>query len=311
VTAVPVTPTPKNLGMIAVVRLGGSDVGEPTKKDLSDGLKQEALVEGTSYTLTTLEAGGDPARIASTLDGAVKDGAAIVIALGPETARIAGEQITSIPVISYTGLAPPAPLDLGKDNLDHRPRVTGIYSPLSRSNLVAIACGCLPKDKRRLGIVFDPGDPISVAVKDSLATADLDLLTIPPNFETAEVRTSSEIPAAVQSLAKREAKALLMVPGRSIDDRSVIQSASQAKIPVFGYSRAQALGGAVLVRQPNVRWGGFETARCAARVLKGADPQKMPFKEGSLFDTIVNQSAAKTLGFTIPGTFTRTAEMLP
>ena len=80
VTSVPVIPTPRNLGKIVVVRLSESGEGELVEKDLRDGLKQEGLVEGTSYTLETMNAGGDPARVAGLLEDAVKKGEALVIA---------------------------------------------------------------------------------------------------------------------------------------------------------------------------------------------------------------------------------------
>jgi ABC-type uncharacterized transport system substrate-binding protein len=303
--------TPRNLGKIAVVRLGGLGVEEPTEKDLRDGLKQEALVEGTSYTIETLDAGGDLARVAGLLDDAVTGGAALVITLSPATIRVAAERVTTIPVVGYTGLVPPAPLGLGKSSDDHRPKFTGVFSPLNRSNLVAMVCGCLPKEKRRLGIVIDPTDPISLALKDSLMTADLELLSIPPKFEIAEARSAAEIPMALDNLVKRQAAALVLVPGRAIDDRILIQAATRAKLPSFGYSPAHAHAGAVLVRVPSLRWGGFETGRRAGRVLGGMDPQALPFEEGSVFGTIANQSASKQLGITIRAEFLRTALQLP
>jgi putative ABC transport system substrate-binding protein len=311
VTAVPAVPTPTNLGKIAVVRLGRPDVEEPSEKDVRDGLKEASLVEGTSYTLETLDAGGDLSRVASLLDDAVKSGSALVITLDPATTQLAAERLTTIPVVGYLGLVPPAPLGLGKSSSDHRPNLTGVFSPLGRSNLVAMACGCLPKEKRRLGIVIDPSDPVSVALKESLLVADLDILTIPPKFEIAEAPSAADIPAALESLVKRQAAALLLLPGRAIDDRLLIQAATRAKLPVFGYSPAHAHAGAVLVRVPSLRWGGFETGRRAGRVLCGVDPQALPFEEGTVYGTIANQSASKQLGITIRGEFLRTAVLLP
>ena len=132
--------------------------------------------------------------------------------------------------------------------------------PLTRSNLVAVAAGSLPADRRRLGIIFDPGDATSVAIKDSLLTADRDLMSTPPKFETAAAHSAAEAIAAVQDLAKRQAAALILEPGPAIDDQALIQAATKAKLPVFGYTTAQAHAGAVLVRVPNLRWSGFEPA---------------------------------------------------
>jgi putative ABC transport system substrate-binding protein len=292
---------PKNLGKIVVVRLGGSAAAatEPLEKDLRDGLKAESLVDGTSYTLETLEAGGDPARAASLLDDAVKQGPALVIALHPEVARLAAERVKSVPLVAYTGFAPPAALGLAKSGDEQRVKATGAVAPLTKSLIVAMAAGCLPSDKRRLGVIFDLDDPVSVAVKDSVLSADRSLLTTPPEFETRGIHAAKEIPAAAEELIKRKAAAFVLVPGRALDDKAIIQAATGAKVPVFGYNADQVHSGAVLVRVPPLRWGGFETGRRAGKVMKGMDPQSLPFLESPDFSTIANQPASKEIGFKI------------
>ncbi len=310
-SAVPVTPTPTNLGKIVVVRLGGAAAAaEPVEKDLRDGLKAESLVDKTSYTLETLDAGGDLARVASLLDEAVKENTALVITLHPEVARLAAERVKSVPLVACTGLVPPPALGLTPSGEGQTPKATGTVAPLARSMLVAMACGCLPNDKRRLGILFDPADPASVAVKDSLLTADRSVLSVPPQFETVEVHAASEIPVAVQDLVKRQAAAILLAPGKTLDDNAIIQAATKAKVPVFGASAEQARAGALLVRAPVLRWCGFETGRRAGKVLKGTDPQSLPFLESSTFATIVNEAASKQVGTKVRGEFLRDAQVL-
>lgn len=308
VTAVPATPTPKNLGKVAVIRLGG-DANEPAQKDLVDGLKEEGLVEGTSYAIETKDAGGDPSRIDGLVDEAVKGGANVVVALTPRVAAMAAPRAGAVPVVGYLETVPPGPLGLTPKD-EPAFKVTGAYCPLKNSSLISMACGCLPPERRRLGILVDPGDPASVAIKESLLTADRGMVTVAPSFEAVEVSQPGSIAGAVEELARRKVSLLLLVPGKGIDDRAVIEAAARAKIPVFGYSEAQAKAGAVLVRYPSPRWGGFEVGRRAARVLKGMDPRALPFQEGSVFLTTANEPASKALGFKIAGEFLRTANIL-
>jgi putative ABC transport system substrate-binding protein len=309
VTAVPATPVPKNLGKIVVVRLGGAAAAEPLEKDLRDGLKAENLVDGTSYTIDTLDAGGDLARVATLLDDAAKKSAALLVTLHPEVARLAAERVKSIPLVSYTGVAPPAALGLVKSGDDQKPKATGAFAPLPRGMIVALACGCVPNDKRRLGVLFDAEDAASAAVKDGLV-ADGRAMAVPPQFETVGVHAASEIPAAVGDLVKRQAAAILLVPGQTLDNKAIIQEAVKAKLPVFGYSSDQAHAGALLVRVPVLRWGGFEAGRRAGKVLKGTEPQSLPFLESSVFHTIANEGVSKQIGTQIRGEFLRDAEVL-
>jgi ABC-type uncharacterized transport system substrate-binding protein len=308
VTAVPSAPTPKNLGTVAVIRLGGPSE-EPAEKDVVDGLKEEGLIAGTSFQLAFKDAGGDAGKLPGLVEEAAKASPAVLITLSPDAAKVAASRAGAISLVSATGAIPPESLGLGKAGGDAL-KSTGAYSSLGRSNLVSMACACFLPERRKLGIVFDPGDPASVAVKDSLLKADLDLMSVAPSFELAEARTPADIPAAVQDLIKRKAALLLLVPGKAIDDRAVIDAATRAKLPVFGYTEAQAQAGAALVRVPSSRWSGFEAGRLAARVLKDVDPRALPIKEGSVFLTIANQAACDRIGFKIRGNFLTTAKIL-
>jgi ABC-type uncharacterized transport system substrate-binding protein len=310
VTLVPKTATPKNLGKIVVIRLGTSAVEEPLEKDLRDGLTQESLVDQTSYSLETLDAAGDATKLPSLLEEALQTKPALVLTLTAESTLAAAEKIKDIPIVGYTGLAPPSGIGLVQENPEPAPKISGVFCPMTQSGLVSMACDCLPKDKRRFGVVFNPDDPVSVAIKDSLNKADRGVVSVPPTFETAEVRSASDNAPALQSLAKRQVAAIVLVPGRAIDDGALIQEATRAKIPVFGYNRAQAVAGAVLVRVPGLRWGGFETGRRAGQVLKAGASKVPPPREGANFLTIANPPAAKNLDFKIRGEFLRDAEIL-
>jgi putative ABC transport system substrate-binding protein len=235
----------------------------------------------------------------------------MLITLAPESSRMAAQRGKAIPLVAFTGIAPPTSLGLGKTSEHPEAKATGTVAPLLRSTIVASASACVPKDKRRLGVVFDPGDPVSVAVMESLKLADRDGLSPPPDFEVAEAKNAAAIPVAVEGLAKRGATAMILVPGEGLDDLAVIKTATRLKLPVFGFSEIQAKAGALVVREPELRWAGFETGRRAGKVLKGADPQTLPFMEGSVFTTIANPTVGKQIGVTIRGELLRGAVMLP
>jgi ABC-type uncharacterized transport system substrate-binding protein len=92
--------------------------------------------------------------------------------------------------------------------------------------------------------------------------------------------------------------------------KAAIAEARQVKVPVFGFRAEHARAGAIVAREPRLRWGGFEVGRRAGRVLKGEPPSQIPFIQGVDYVTYVNTGAAKDLGVRILGDLMRDARVV-
>jgi putative ABC transport system substrate-binding protein len=285
---------------VAVIRLNDPLTGEEAPdKDIRDGFRQSGLETG-SVALMSYDAKGDPAAVPGLVDAALRDGASLIITLRPETTLAAASKDPKVPLVfGMTG--EPVAMGLAKHDGEHKPNITGAYTGMQNSLIVPIARGCLPKAKA-FGLLFNPDNPLSVACKEAL------LKTLWDNVEPVAVpyHADSEIPSALRTMVEKKVDALILVPGVSHSGaKAAIDEARRAKIPTFGLLGDHARNGAIVGRETNTRWPGFEAGRRAARVLKGEPTKQIPFVQGDNYLTYVNEEEAKSLGVRLLGAMMR------
>jgi putative ABC transport system substrate-binding protein len=289
---------------LAVIRLSNPVIAqEPADVDIKAGLKYSGLDE-SSYTLTDLDAKGDLAAIPGLIDAAVRDGADMVFTLLPETTAAAAGKNLKIPIV-FQMTGEPLALGLRKKDSSEQPNLTGAYTPFHQSLTVTLAGGCLPQ-ARKLGILFNPDNPFSVIHKDELIRTEW--YGMQPVL--AEFHAESEVPAAVRVLIEKKVDGVILVSGIGKAAKAAIEEARRGKVPVFGFLAEHAIAGAILAREPTMRWGGFEAGRLAGRVLKGEPAPQISLVQGVDYITYANTGAAKDLGVTILGSLMRNARVV-
>ncbi len=289
---------------LAVIRLSDPTIGqEPPDVDIKAGLKYAGLDE-SSYTLTNHDAKGDLAAVPGLIDAAVNDGADLVFTLLPETTVAAAGKNLKIPVV-FQMTGEPVALGLRKNDSGQQPNLTGAYTSFHQSLIVQIARGCLLK-ARKLGILFNPDNRYSVIHKDALIRTNWDGM----EPVLAEFRSESEVPGAVRMLIEKKAEGVILVSGIGKAAKTAIEEANRGKVPAFGFLAEHALAGAIMAREPTMRWGGFEAGRLAGRILRGQPASQIPFVEGVDYITYANTGAAKDLGVTILAALMRSARVV-
>jgi ABC-type uncharacterized transport system substrate-binding protein len=118
------------------------------------------------------------------------------------------------------------------------------------------------------------------------------------------------VPAAVRKLVDQKADGVVLVSGIGKAAKAAIEEARRAKVPTFGFLAEHAVAGAILAREPTMRWGGFEAGRLAARILRGESAGQIGFVQGVDYVTYANTSAAKELGVKIVGDLMRNARVV-
>jgi putative ABC transport system substrate-binding protein len=301
------TPKPVKLAraqQVAVIRLGDPAIEEPSNSDIADGLRYAGL-DASSFALEDHDAKGDLAAVAGLVDAATGGGADLLITCLPETTMAAaGRERRIIPLV-FTLTGNPFALGLGTSDSEHQPNLTGAYTPFHQSLLVPIARGCLPK-ARKFGIPFNPDDRYSVIHKDALLRTGWQ--AVEP--VTAEFHSDSEVPAAIRALIDQKAEAVILVTGIGKAAPAAIAEARRAKVPVFGFRAEHARAGAIVAKEPTMRWGAFEAGRRAGRILLGEPAGQIPFTQGVAYVTYVNTGAAKDLGVAIFGDLMRNARVV-
>jgi putative ABC transport system substrate-binding protein len=289
---------------LAVIRLSDPTIAkEPPDAEIKAGLKYSGIDE-SSYTLTNHDAKGDLAAVPGLIDAAVSDGADLVFTLLPETTMLAAEKHLKIPIV-FQMTGHPGALGLRRDDSKEQQNLAGAYTPFHESLIVQIAQACLPKAKK-LGILFNPDNRFSVIHKESLIRTNWDKM----EPVLAEFHSESEVPAAVRMLIEKKAEGVILVSGIGKAAKVAIEEAKRGKVPAFGFLEEHALAGAIMAREPTLRWGGFEAGRVAGRILKGEAAPAVPFVQGVDYVTYANTGAAKDLGVTIFGELMRNARVV-
>jgi len=127
-------------------------------------------------------------------------------------------------------------------------------------------------------------------------------LTLRP---VVEVRSTHDFLGAFSTIASAPPQAMLVVADRFLlaHRTEIVDFAATNQIPTMYPYRGYVEAGGLMSYAPN----DLEQFRRAAvyvdKILKGANPGDLPVEEPTKFELVINLTAAKTLGLTIPRDF--------
>jgi ABC-type uncharacterized transport system substrate-binding protein len=282
---------------IGLVQLNNVLDVEETEQGVMTGLKDEGLVEGRDYEIQKQNAQGDMATVNSLVDNAVTQGADMLITFSTPTLQAAIQRAQNRPVV-FTYVASGIAAGAGKSAKDHLPNVTGVDFTSAFNEMIPLIRKLVP-GTRTLGTIFVPAEVNSVFYKDELAKAakqaGLELVALPAS-------TSSEVPDAALALATHGVSAVCQIPGNltAAAFSSIARAGLQAKIPLFAFQSSQAVDGAAVVLSRDYVEAGKLTAAMAAKIMRGADPARIPIASVTKTKLILNLKSAQTTGLQLP-----------
>jgi putative ABC transport system substrate-binding protein len=108
--------------------------------------------------------------------------------------------------------------------------------------------------------------------------------------------------AAFELMRSAGAEALVLVPTPEINrDTELLGAlASKARLPTIGGHRESAQRGLLIGYGPSLTELRQQVASYVERILNGAQAGELPFQGPTRIDFVINMSAAKALGLTIP-----------
>ena len=263
--------------VIAIIRAADWMGSEWSEDALKVGLGEMDLEQGRDYVFKVSSAQGDLATLPSLLDAAVDARAKVIVTLQDATLQVAVQRVKTTPVVFHL-LSDPFAAGAGTSDSNHLANITGVYSPgfgdpeqVRRVDLIRRA---LPKAKR-LGILFSPGEQLSVTLKDKMeATAKKSGFTV----VTVPVNSVGEASEAATALVSQHVDAIEIYGNAAHSGfESILQVTKEKKIPVFSSSPFEVLKGAYAAFYPDFQEGGVEAGKMIGRVLKGESPAAIPF----------------------------------
>lgn len=263
--------------VIAIIRAADWIGSEWSEDALKVGLLEADLQEGRDYQFKTTSAQGDLATLPSLIDAAVDAKAKVIVTLQDATLAAAVQRVKTIPIV-FNILSDPFAAGAGTTDSNHLANITGVYSPgfgdPEQEKRVALIKRIVPK-ARRIGILFSPGEPLSVSLKDKMAAtakkSGLQVAEVPIN-------SVSEGTEATTALVGKKVDAIEIYGNAAHGAfESIIKVAKDSKVPVFSPSPFEILKGATAAFYPDFQEGGAEAGKMIGRILKGESPAGIPF----------------------------------
>jgi putative ABC transport system substrate-binding protein len=273
------------------------------------GLSEAGYVDGRNVVIEFRWANNDFDRLPELAADLVRIRVAVIVAPGGTPAGLAAKAATStIPIIFGVGSDP---VHAGLVASLNRPggNVTGLtymHAQLATKQL-GLLHELLPAAER-FAVLANPNNRAIAEplIKDLRAAASV----INRQIEVIYAGDDREIDLAYGSLVQKSANALLISPDPVFVDRRTQLAALGRRyaVPTIYPFREDAEAGGLMSYGSSNTDLFRQVALYAARVLKGEKPVDLPVLRATKFEFIINLTAAKALGLTIPPTLLARAD---
>jgi putative ABC transport system substrate-binding protein len=232
---------------------------------------------------------------------------AVIMAPALIEAVAARQATATIPIVS-AALADPVKLGLVASVARPGGNVTGIMPSVDGlpARQIELAREIVP-GAGRIGILGNMSDPKAPSQRRELeeAARPLGVKIIAP-----EVRTPEDLDSAITTLANERVEVVIALQTVVlVNERRQIAALVAAKrlATVYGY-REHVEAGGLISYGVDLGWCGRRAAIYVHKILTGAAPGDLPVEIPTRFEMVINLTAAKALGLTIPETLLRRAD---
>jgi ABC-type uncharacterized transport system substrate-binding protein len=279
------------------VLLFGAPEAEANLPAFRQGLAELGWVEGKTLATIYRAAEGHPDRLPALAQELVALKPDIIFALGGDVAPFARAATSSIPVIMAVSVDP-VRTGLVASLVNPGGNVTGVT--FVSSELAAKRLQFLKQAMpgiARVAILWNPDHVDPEYSETQLAGKILGI-----RVQSLEARSAGDLDLAFQSAAAENAEAIIVVSARLMNfNRARIQAlAARGRLPLVSGWGPWAETGALFSYGPDLDAIVGRAAIHADRVLRGAQPAKLPVEQPTKLDLIINLKTAKALGVTVP-----------
>ncbi|KXS43328.1 MAG: putative ABC transport system substrate-binding protein [Candidatus Frackibacter sp. T328-2] len=281
---------------IGVVQIVEHPALDAARKGFVDYLNENGYKEGKDVVYDYQNAQGDMSNAQTIAQQFKNDQVDMILAIATPTAQAAANVTSEIPIL-ITAVTDPKAAGLVKDLKTPGTNVTGT-SDLTPVRKQLELLKKISPDVKDVGILYNAGETNSV-VQAKLAkkvAKDLGL-----NLVEATVSTTSGVLQAAQSLVGR-VDAFYVPTDNTVASsiQAVAKVAYDEDLPLIVGEKGMVEGGALATRGIDYYKLGRQTGKMAIKVLKGANPAKMPIEYLENTELIINQDAAKEMNIDLP-----------
>ena len=263
------------------------------------GLRELGYVEGENIVIEQRFAEGKIDRLPELAAELVRLKVDVIVVVGTQETQTAEKATQTIPIVmvqvgdpvgsglvaslanpggNITGLSQMIPeltgkrLELLKEAFPKVVRVTVLYDPANRGNLLAVK-------------------------EVEAAAGPLGL-----NVRAWEVRGSDDFDTAFSAMTRGRAAALMTMPNplTGANIKRIADLAVKSRLPVMYHDKENVEAGGLMSYGVNLADLWRRAATYVDKILKGRKPADLPVEQPMKFEFVINLKAAKQIGVTIP-----------
>jgi len=270
----------------------------PVLQGFREGLSSRGYKEGTGVKFIVEDTNGSMTSLALPTANLLAAKPNMLYAVTTAHAVTAKQATASVPIV-YAWVGDPVQTKLIANYGASNNNLTGISTAsdaLSGKRLEALLL-VAPKTKRLLAIV----SPKEYVAQSSFRHLEEAAKKLGVQVVRREASTEAELKLVLQETPKGSVDAVYHIPsylGSYI--HLLIEKARQDKIPLVVHEDSMTVKGALLSYGPDFQAVGVQSARLAAKILKGEKPESIPSETPEKFLLVLNLSTARAIGLKIP-----------
>jgi len=283
-------------------------VTHPSLDEATKGFKQAIKDSGIEVEYVEQNAQGDSNNAATIAQNLVADKVDLIFANATPSAIAVAKETKDIPIV-FTSVTDPISAKLVESMENPGGNVTGTIDnhPDAIPNTIKFIDE--QTDYKKIGIVYNAGEPNSVSQIDSVKEAakgtDLEIVE-------ATVSNTSEVKQAAESLIGRVDAFYVFTDNTVVSAlESVIDVANNEKIPLFVGEPDSVQRGGFAAFGISFYDIGYKAGEMAVQILKGEKkPADLPVQYPESLKLVINKSAAEKQGIEIKPEWEKDAEII-
>lgn len=281
------------IGLVQMVEHPSLDT---IRENILSQLVEEGYKDGETAAIDYQNAQNEQANLKTICQKFVSDKCDVIIAITTPAAQAAFGETKDIPII-FSAVTDPVAAELVEDFNAPGGNITGTSDLVSADKIMDLALKITP-DVKTIGALYNSSEVNSVSVIDDLkAYAKKHGLKV----QEAAVTNSSEVQQAAQSLTGKCDAVFSPIDNTVASAMSVASDVFiKAKVPFYVGADSMVADGGLATYGINYESLGRETAKMAAKALKGEDTATMPVQVMDDMQTYINQKTADDLNIKIP-----------
>ena len=285
---------PDKVARVGVLWPGPSVPASPRMESLRQGLRESGYIEGQNLAIE-LRLSPDLERLRELAVELVQAQVNVIVSFGDGGPRAAQRATTQIPIVAIAddivgaGLATSLARPGGN--------LTGItiLSPELSAKRLALLKELRPR-LSRVAVLWDPATPSQLKVTEGAAQS------LGIKLQALPVRSRADLPGAFELAKKERAEAfnVLASPLLSSLQPHILEHVTKTRLPAIYQWKEHAAAGGLISYGPSLAAMWQQSGHVIAKILKGAKPYDLPVEQPTKFELVINLTAAKALGLTIP-----------